>query len=588
MAAASLPSASLGAPPADGPHPEVLAAGARLGEFEVLRVLGTGGFGIVYLAWDHALEREVALKEYMPLMLAGRGSEQRVMIRSRANEETFALGLRSFVNEARLLARFDHPSLVKVYRFWEDNGTAYMAMPFYRGRNLRQVREALPPGSPGETWVRALIMPLLGALEVLHREEVYHRDIAPDNILIGDDGRPVLLDFGAARRVIGDRTQALTAILKPHFAPIEQYAEVTALRQGPWTDIYGLGSTVYFLLTGQPPVPAAARALHDELVPLTQLQPAGCSPAFLEAIDWAMTVRPQERPRTVAQWRRAIDGDGVPERESGQQIPPSGSGTEGRAGEAATRAITSFKTAQDAPSAHAFDPTMHVPPPASVTTHSPPAATAASVPSLRRRIGALSALGIASATLIAFWLAWRSFPQHPASRSSQVQAAHRVTDAVPATVRVSDARNGIAARASEPGSGAQEVMQSPPPVATATITPEVGAAGNNEAWTSEPTAEAPAEQVARPAANPPPSPAAGVAEPRARNASRSRTTPETRHSAVAARVPGPAERCSDHVFLGRLICMKRACDTDRRLLHHPECVRMQQAEQERRQRIEQH
>jgi serine/threonine protein kinase len=147
--------------------PSALPPGTRLGEFELLSLLGVGGFGIVYLAFDHALEREVAVKEYMPASLAGRTETMNVSIRSQADAETFALGLKSFVNEARLLARFDHPSLLKVLRFWEGNGTAYMAMPVMRGRNVKDVRSDMG-GPPDEAWLRGLLDPLLGAIERLH------------------------------------------------------------------------------------------------------------------------------------------------------------------------------------------------------------------------------------------------------------------------------------------------------------------------------------------------------------------------------------------------------------------------------------
>ena len=235
--------------------PSALRPGTRLGEFELLSVLGVGGFGIVYLALDHDLEREVAIKEYLPATLAGRTESQQVSLRSQADAETFALGLKSFVNEARLLARFDHPSLLKVYRFWEANGTAYMAMPVMHGRTLKEVGEAMT-AAPDEATLRALLDPLLGAIERLHAEGVYHRDIAPDNIVIEPDGRPVLLDFGAARRVISDKSQTLTAILKPAYAPIEQYAEAGSVKQGPWTDFYALGATLHYLLLKRPPPPA--------------------------------------------------------------------------------------------------------------------------------------------------------------------------------------------------------------------------------------------------------------------------------------------------------------------------------------------
>ncbi|MFZ2650491.1 MAG: serine/threonine-protein kinase, partial [Burkholderiaceae bacterium] len=285
---------------------DALAPGTRFAEFEILRVIGVGGFGVVYLAMDHSLQREVALKEYMPASLATRGVGAQITVRSGSFTETYAIGLRSFVNEARLLAKFDHPSLVKVYRFWEDNATAYMVMPYLQGRTLRDTRRE-SSAAPDETWLRGLLDPLLGAIELLHREGVYHRDIAPDNILLPPGGPPVLLDFGAARRVISDRTQTLTAILKPSYAPIEQYAQMTQLRQGPWTDIYAIGAVLHFALVGTPPPPATARALEDERVPLAQRSFPGVSQRLLLIIDWALAVRPGERPQNIQALRAALD-----------------------------------------------------------------------------------------------------------------------------------------------------------------------------------------------------------------------------------------------------------------------------------------
>ncbi|MDE2400435.1 MAG: serine/threonine protein kinase [Burkholderiales bacterium] len=299
---------------------DALPAGTRLGEFEIERVLGVGGFGIVYLAFDHALERQVAIKEYMPAALSARGRDLNIVLRSVSHAETFALGLRSFINEARLLARFDHPALVKVYRFWEDHGTAYMVMPYYRGRTVQRARSEMK-APPDEAWLRQLIEPVLGALDCLHREQVFHRDIAPDNILLLEDEeddrvpRPVLLDLGAARHVIGDRTQSLTAILKPSFAPIEQYAETAQLRQGAWTDLYALAAVVHFCITGRPPTPATARAVHDDLSSLGQMSDGLASGfdrvysrSFINAIDHALAVRPQDRPDSVGAWRQELSG----------------------------------------------------------------------------------------------------------------------------------------------------------------------------------------------------------------------------------------------------------------------------------------
>jgi serine/threonine protein kinase len=283
-----------------------LPAGHRLHEFELRGVIGVGGFGIVYRAFDHSLEREVAIKEYMPSALAGRSSKQQVSLLSASHSETFALGMSSFVNEAKLLARFDHPSLLKVHRFWEDNGTAYMVMPLYRGVTLRQLRLEAP--SPDGAWLTRLLEQLLGALEVLHREGVYHRDIAPDNIIVNGDAPPVLLDFGAARRVISDRSQTLTAILKPSYAPLEQYAESSGMRQGPWTDFYALGATLHFMITGRPPVPATARALSDEQPRLAGSAQGGVPDLLLQVCDWMLAPRPHDRPQNAAEVRAALSG----------------------------------------------------------------------------------------------------------------------------------------------------------------------------------------------------------------------------------------------------------------------------------------
>lgn len=293
--------------------PSALPRGTRLAEFELLRVLGIGGFGIVYLAMDHALEREVAIKEYMPSSLVGRTASMAVSLLSQANAESFSLGLRSFVNEARLLARFDHPSLVKVHRYWEANNTAYMAMPYYTGSNLHAVRKRMA-APPGEAWLRGLLLPLLGALERLHGEGVYHRDISPDNVILQPDGAPVLLDFGAARRVLGDKSMALTAILKPAYAPIEQYAEAGAVKQGAWTDLYSLGATLHFLLKGKAPVPATTRTVVDEMPPLASQAEGlpGNTPAFLAIVDWMLQPRPADRPQSVAALRQRLD-----------QLPPA-------------------------------------------------------------------------------------------------------------------------------------------------------------------------------------------------------------------------------------------------------------------------
>ena len=239
-------------------------------------VIGQGGFGIVYLARDLSLQRRVAIKEYMPAHLAGRNAEGAVRPLTKGQAEVFELGRRSFINEARMLARFKHPGLVEVLRFWEQNGTAYMAMPYYDGATLTQYLKR-HPGVATEAWLKKTLKPLVDALGHMHDEDCFHRDVAPDNILILKDGSAVLLDLGAARRVIANDAQAMTVMLKPGYAPIEQYSDDPRFRQGPWTDIYAMAAVFFFAVTGKPPPASASRVMRDSVSPLASVQPTGYS-----------------------------------------------------------------------------------------------------------------------------------------------------------------------------------------------------------------------------------------------------------------------------------------------------------------------
>ena len=312
------PGAGSGTGSDDAPH-NALAIGTRLGEFEITGLLGEGGFGIVYLAYDSSLERHVALKEYMPSAFASRTTLSEVRVKSERHVETFQAGLRSFVNEARMLAQFDHPSLIKVYRFWEANGTAYMIMPYYQGITLKQaLRERTGPAD--EVWLKSLLAPLLDTLTLIHDQQCFHRDIAPDNIMMIDECQPVLLDFGAARRAISGMDQAFTVILKQGYAPIEQYAETPGMNQGAWTDLFALASVVHFAIDGKPPPPAVGRAISDPYVPLAQRYADQYSVAFLSAIDKALSVRPEDRPQSAAEMRVLL---GLGHAGATQYVPPS-------------------------------------------------------------------------------------------------------------------------------------------------------------------------------------------------------------------------------------------------------------------------
>ncbi|KVU52741.1 serine/threonine protein kinase [Burkholderia cepacia] len=278
-----------------------LPLGHRLGELQLDEVLGIGGFGIVYRAFDRTLRRAVAIKEYMPSMLATRGGDYTVSLRSERFAQAFDAGRGAFLNEARLLAQFDHPGLVKVLHFWESHGTAYMVMPFYEGRTLKQLLDGGMRIS--ETQLRNIVGALLGALDTLHRAQCFHRDVALDNVLIRPNGSAILLDFGAARKRIGDLVDDGAMMIKPGYAPIEQYTDDPAFSQGPWTDLYALGAVMHAMITGELPPAAVVRSIKDTYRPLASRElPAGevYSPAFLAAVDHALQLRIPDRPESVA------------------------------------------------------------------------------------------------------------------------------------------------------------------------------------------------------------------------------------------------------------------------------------------------
>ncbi len=285
-----------------------LDIGTRVAEFEITSIIGEGGFGTVYLAVDHSLQRTVALKEYLPPALASRGIDQNVAVRSKRHQETFDAGLKSFINEARLLAQFDHPALIKVHRFWEQNNTAYMAMRFYEGKTLKDIISD-QPAIATEAWWKSILKPILEALDVLYSAQILHRDISPENIMIQPSGEPILLDFGAARRVIDNMSQALTVILKPGYAPIEQYADDPSMKQGPWTDIYALCAVIFATITKKAPPASIARMIKDPMEPLTPSAYPGYSAQFLFALNKGLCVKPDDRPQTIAEFGKLLGLD---------------------------------------------------------------------------------------------------------------------------------------------------------------------------------------------------------------------------------------------------------------------------------------
>jgi len=282
-----------------------LPRGYALNEYTIESVLGAGGFGMTYLATDANLNRKVALKEYLPGEFASRNPDSSVQPLGGEAGESFQWGLQRFLDEARTLASFHRPNIVRVMRFFEANCTGYMVMEFVNGKPLSDWISARRPLSRQP--LLRIIEPLLDGLEVIHNAGYLHRDIKPANIYIRGDGSPVLLDFGSARHLTsGD--QEMTAIVTPGYAPLEQYHSHG--KQGPWSDIYSFGGVLYWMVTGSKPPEAAARVHEDVMVPAVRAGFAGVhGPELLAAIDWALKPHEAERPQNVDEFRRALAGE---------------------------------------------------------------------------------------------------------------------------------------------------------------------------------------------------------------------------------------------------------------------------------------
>jgi serine/threonine protein kinase len=274
--------------------------GYRLGE-----VLGSGGYGITYRADEVALGRAVAIKEYLPNSFARRGAD-RVTVRPRDSkqQELFAWGLERFRQEAETLVKLQHPNIVRVLRYFAANDTAYIVMVYERGTSLGERLRGAKTLSSAE--LRNLVEPLLGGIEVVHKARYLHRDIKPDNIYLRGDGSPVLLDFGSARQAIGARTQSITSIVSPGYSPFEQYGK-SAGDQGPWTDIYALGATLYRCVAGERPPAALDRVAGAiSMPPAAKLGYGRYEPELLEGIDRALETRAEDRPQSIAEWREMM------------------------------------------------------------------------------------------------------------------------------------------------------------------------------------------------------------------------------------------------------------------------------------------
>ena len=279
-----------------------LPPGTRMDHYVIRDVLGSGGFAITYLAEHEVLRKKYAIKEYFPAAFCYRdGGSIRP---TTSSEATYEWGLDRFTSEARALARFKHPAIVDVASIFEANGTAYIVLALEKGRPLSEwMRHITRP--PSQSEIDAILRPLLSALDEVHKHNLMHRDIAPDNIIIRDDGTPVLIDFGAAREAVRGRSKVISAIVKHGYSPPEQYSSRPEL-QGAWTDIYALAATLYRIVSGRMPAEAPDRMMNDNLTPVAELARSHYRPGFLDAIQRGLQLRIEDRPQSVGEWRRQL------------------------------------------------------------------------------------------------------------------------------------------------------------------------------------------------------------------------------------------------------------------------------------------
>ncbi|MBF0620520.1 MAG: SUMF1/EgtB/PvdO family nonheme iron enzyme [Magnetococcales bacterium] len=294
-------------------HHNALPNGTHLLWYEVIRVLGKGGFGITYLAKDTNHDQLVAIKEYLPAGIGTREQGKRdVQPNSSADEATFKWGLDRFLKEAQVLARFKHPSIVKIQSFFKDANTAYMVMDYEQGEGLNAILKRRKTLTQRE--VSHILPPILDGLETLHNADYIHRDIKPPNILIRKKtNTPVILDFGSARQAITGQSNEMTSLLSLGYSPFEQY-DSSGANQGPWSDIYALAGVLYRIICGRKPVDAMVRAnarlrnQNDPLMPAIEVGKGRYSETFLKAIDRGLAVMEQDRPQSINVWRTMLLG----------------------------------------------------------------------------------------------------------------------------------------------------------------------------------------------------------------------------------------------------------------------------------------
>lgn len=272
--------------------------------YKIEEVIGAGGFGITYRAWDPLLQSYVAIKEYYPSGIATRSADSsKVCVPVGQEQREYHRGRIRFLKEAQDVARFQsEPNIVSIYDYLEENDTAYMVMEYLHGCTLKQyIREH--GGRLDTDHILHICLSVLDALAVVHKAGMIHRDISPENIFICEDLTVKLIDFGAAKQVYLDGEQTMSVVLKTGYAPPEQYAKKD--KQGPWTDIYALGATLYFAATGEKPEESFGRVLEDTIKPVCEVNPE-IPRAMSQVIMRAMSVKIEDRYQTVEAMREAL------------------------------------------------------------------------------------------------------------------------------------------------------------------------------------------------------------------------------------------------------------------------------------------
>jgi serine/threonine protein kinase len=490
-------------------HVHALAKGTRLNQYEVLNILGAGGFGITYMARDTTLDTTVAIKEYLPGDFAVRQGGSQITAKSSLSQGDFDWGLDRFLAEARTLAKFRHPNIVRVNQIFQANNTAYLVMEYAKGQSLDDLLQKNGPLTEEQT--KDILFPILDGLKRVHEQGFLHRDIKPGNIIIRDEGGAVLIDFGAARQAIETKSRAITSIVTEGYAPLEQYDGMG--NQGPWTDIYALGAVAYKCLTGNKPPSATLRVRSDPLVPLSIATKGKVSPTFAAAIEAALHVYENLRPQNIADFSAMIAGT-IP-------VPAAASADD------ATRIVMAEPATQVVrPGASSYAPTpsgipspKSAPASVSVAAPSPLAAAPVSVAPAAvqpKRSNTAAYLGVAAVIALTIGVAW--YVQNGAGPQS-------ATTEPPAP--------SAAAPAPEPNTVAS-VTPPPPPVMTGPPVPPA----------PEPAPPAPQASAAPPppAPAPPPATAKAPAPPPAATAKAPASPPQP--AVAPAPPPPPAIRAS--------------------------------------------